>query len=77
MTIVHGQIESLTKIKAILSQKCIRRFNSIGDINKFKANYALEKEQIAQQITHDFSLCWCSSPTNCCHVKTAQLVPKI
>ncbi len=53
MTIVHGQIESLKRIKDTLNQKGIIRFNSIGDINDFIKNYELEKQKIFNQIEHD------------------------
>jgi len=56
MTIVHGQIESLTRIKESLNQKGITRFNSIGDINKFKSNYELKTHKISNQVTHDFNI---------------------
>ncbi len=56
MTIVYGQIESLTRIKDTLSQKGINSFNSIGDINKFKRNYELEKQNISNQIEHDLNI---------------------
>ena len=39
MTIVEGQIESLKKIKEILDQNGITRFNSIADISEFIKNY--------------------------------------
>jgi len=56
MTIVHGQIESLKRIKATLYQKGIIRFNSIGDINDFIKNYELEKQEIFIQIEHDVNI---------------------
>lgn len=56
MTIVHGQIESLKRIKEILNQKGIIRFNSIGDINDFIKNYELEKQKIFDQIEHDLNI---------------------
>jgi hypothetical protein len=43
MTIVHGQIESLKKVKLKLSQAGISRFESIGDINAFRKNFETEK----------------------------------
>lgn len=52
MTIVYGQIESLTRIKETLSQTGIKRFNSLGDINKFKINYVLERQNISNQVEH-------------------------
>jgi len=56
MTIIYGQIESLTRIKETLNQKGINRFNSIGEINKFKRNYELEKQNISNQIEHDLNI---------------------
>lgn len=53
MTIVYGQIESLTRIKNILSQKGIDRFNSLGDIKKFKSTYELERQKINNQIEQE------------------------
>jgi hypothetical protein len=46
MTIVVGQIESLKKLKEILIENGITRFNSIGEINSFLKNYESEKEEI-------------------------------
>ena len=56
MTIVEGQIESLKKLKEILIQNGITRFNSIGDINNFLGNYESEKEEISKQIEHILEL---------------------
>jgi hypothetical protein len=56
MTIVHGQIESLKRIKATLYQKGIIRFNSMGDINDFIKNYELEKQEIFNQIEQDLNV---------------------
>jgi len=50
MTIVYGQIESLKRIKEVLNQKGITRFNSIGEINDFKRNFEFEKQNINSQI---------------------------
>lgn len=46
MTIVVGKIEPLKKIKEILNENGITRFNSIGEINSFVNNYESEKEEI-------------------------------
>lgn len=46
MTIVVGQIESLKKLKEVLLENGITRFNSIGEINSFLKNYESEKEEI-------------------------------
>lgn len=46
MTIVVGQIEPLKKLKNILDDHGITRFNSIGEINAFINNYASERKEI-------------------------------
>jgi hypothetical protein len=56
MTIIYGQIESLTRIKETLNQKDVNRFNSVGDINKFKRNYEFERQNITNQIEHDLNI---------------------
>jgi len=56
MTIIHGQIESLKRIKAILNQKGIIRFNSIGDINDFIKNHELQKQEIFNQIEQELNI---------------------
>jgi len=56
MTLVYGQIESLKQIRKTLDEKGIRRFNSIGDLNKFTKNYDNEKEEILFKIEHDFEV---------------------
>ncbi|HEX9828320.1 MAG TPA: nuclease-related domain-containing protein [Flavobacteriaceae bacterium] len=53
MVTVYGQIESLTRIKETLHQKGIDRFNSIGDIKKFKLRYELERQDISHQVEQD------------------------
>lgn len=50
MTIVVGQIESLKKLKEILNENGITRFNSIGEINTFIKNYESEKKEIPKII---------------------------
>ena len=55
MTIIHGQIESLKRIKTILNQKGIKRFNSIGDINEFIRNHEIEKQEVFLQIEQDLN----------------------
>lgn len=56
MTVVHGQIESLKKIRKTLDSKGIERFNSTGEIRNFVKNYEREKEKIFYQIETDFDL---------------------
>jgi hypothetical protein len=46
MAQIHGQIESLKKLKHELSSHGINRFNSIKEINDFINNFQLEKEAI-------------------------------
>lgn len=46
MTVVVGKIESLKKLKEILNENGITRFNSIGEINTFIKNYEAEKKEI-------------------------------
>ena len=46
MTIVVGKIEPLKKLKEILNDNGITRFNSIGEINDFLKNYESEKEEV-------------------------------
>ena len=56
MTIVHGQIESLKKIRATLNQHGIYRFDSLGDIDYFQRNYAFEKSEVVRTIKEDIEL---------------------
>lgn len=56
MTRVIGQIETLKRLKATLSNEGITRFNSTGDINKFIKNYDNEKKELFFKIEHDFEL---------------------
>lgn len=50
MATVVGKIEPLEKIKEILNEKGITRFNAIGDINAFLKNYASEKKNIPNSV---------------------------
>lgn len=50
MTIVAGKIEPLKKLKEILNENGITRFNSIGEINTFINNYESEKKEIPKII---------------------------
>jgi len=50
MAIVAGQIEPLKKLKVILNENGITRFNSIGEINTFIQNYEFEKKEIPKVI---------------------------
>ena len=54
MAIVEGKIEPLKKIKKILNQNGITRFNSIGEINDFIKNYDSEKSEIPKLIENAF-----------------------
>lgn len=53
---VHGQIESLKRIRATLDQEGITRFNSVSDINNFLKNYAFEKEETLFNTERQFDL---------------------
>jgi len=50
MTIVEGQIEPLKQLKEALSRSGIKRFNSIGEIDRFIKNYETEKKQLPSLI---------------------------
>ena len=50
MTIVEGQIEPLKKLKEMLDQYGISRFNSISDINRFLRNYEAEKSELRKAV---------------------------
>jgi len=56
MTLVLGQIESLTRLKESLNEKDIDRFNSIGEINYFIKNYEKERQKILDQTDHDLDI---------------------
>lgn len=55
MAIVYGQIESLKRIKDILNQKGIIRFNSIDEVNAFIRNYEFERQKVFNHIEHDLN----------------------
>ncbi len=46
MAVIVGKIEPLKKIKDILNDNDITRFNSIGETNEFLKNYDSEKEEL-------------------------------
>jgi len=50
MTIIHGQIESLKKIKETLHLNNIHRFQSVGEITQFKRTYQDEKREVSHRI---------------------------
>ena len=56
MTTVHGQIESLTRIKDTLRQEGIDKFSSISEIKRFTRNFDLEKQKIEEQTDQDYHL---------------------
>ena len=56
MTTVHGQIESLKRIKETLAEEGIDRFSSIQDIKKFKSTFEIEKEEIQSKAKVDYAL---------------------
>lgn len=53
---IHGQIESLKRIRETLDQNGITRFNSTGDITKFLDNYPNEKEEHFFKTEREFEL---------------------
>lgn len=55
MAIVHGQIESLRRIKDTLERHGIERFNSIADINDFVKNYESEIEELKWEIEEELA----------------------
>jgi len=56
MTLVIGQIESLTRLKETLTEKGIDRFDSIGDIKFFIKNYEKEKQEVINQTEFDLDI---------------------
>lgn len=56
MTQIHGKIESLKRIRETLDQKCITRFNTIGEIKDFLKNYDNEKEELFFNTEREFDL---------------------
>lgn len=58
MTVVVGKIEPLKKIKEILNENGVTRFNSIGEINEFLKNYKYEREELVKttKVTFDQEL---------------------
>lgn len=56
MTIVYGQIESLTRLREILDQKGISRFDSVEDINCFSREYEFERQRISNRIEQDLNI---------------------
>ena len=48
MAKIIGQIESLKSLKAELNKRNINRFNSVGDINRFCDEFALEKKKVIE-----------------------------
>ncbi len=56
MTSIHGQIQSLKRIRATLDQEGITRFNSVAEINNFLNNYDREKEETFFRIEREFDL---------------------
>ena len=54
MTIVHGQIETLKRLKSVLSENGIQRFKSINDIDNFNRHFETEKQNIISRINQDY-----------------------
>jgi len=50
MTLIHGQVESLKKVKSTLKQKGVNRFKSIRDINQFLEEYDNELRDINSKV---------------------------
>jgi len=50
MTIVEGQVETLTRLRESLRKSGVTQFNSIGEIRSFLKGYELEKEQLPIRI---------------------------
>ena len=53
MTIVEGQVETLTHLKESLRKSGVTRFSSIGEIRSFLKGYELEKEQLPIRIERE------------------------
>ena len=53
MTIVEGQIETVKTLKESLARSGISRFQSVGDIRRFLANYETEFSQLPGQIERE------------------------
>lgn len=53
MAVIEGQIEPLKKLKDILRQNGITRFDSIGEINCFRKNYETEKNAIPETVQNE------------------------
>jgi len=56
MPLVYGQIDSLKRIREILDESGISRFNSTGDINRFILTYERQKEEVLFKVEHDYEL---------------------
>lgn len=56
MTTVHGQIESLNRIKETLAKEGIDRFSSVQDIKAFKSRFEIEKEEIKDSAKAEYAL---------------------
>lgn len=48
MAVITGKIESLKKLKALLNDAGINRFNSVGQINAFLKNFESERKEIPE-----------------------------
>ena len=56
MPLVYGQIDSLKRIREILDDRGISRFNSTGDINRFIKSYERHKEEVLFKVEHEYEL---------------------
>ena len=56
MPIVYGQIDSLKRLREVLDNKGITRFNSIGDINRFIKDFERHKEELLFSVEQNYDL---------------------
>lgn len=54
MTLIHGQVESLKKVKSTLKQKGVNRFKSIRDINQFLEGFDNELRDVNSKVEAGF-----------------------
>ncbi|HBP6870000.1 TPA: NERD domain-containing protein [Legionella pneumophila] len=56
MAVIEGQIESLKKLKEVLHQNGITRFNSVGEITHFIKNFEIEKSELPKVIENELDI---------------------
>jgi hypothetical protein len=54
MATVYGQIDSLKRLRAVLDDKGISRFNSTGDINKFIKYFDRHKDELLFKVEREY-----------------------